>query len=144
MAVVLPTRAGKLTRWHVFLWEPGKENLADTSGYTAHLTLTAARPPFRTLLTAEEYLPPEPLIPGPNLYPGSDLIPSPAVSTDMALVRIESGHWMIVLDRSVTRSLPASITFDLELVNNFDPEDAVPVCSGNIRNGPATPVRSVR
>lgn len=128
----LTVDAGKLRRVHVRRWEPtdpAKTTLSDTTGYTARLTVSSARPPYRTLLTADEF----------QLADPEDSLPS----TDVALVRIEPGHWLVTLDRSVTSALPPTTVVEVVLISDAEPEDVEPVFKMPLRTTPAHPVRSV-
>lgn len=61
--------------------------------------------------------------------------PAPAPSGTV-LARIEPGHWRLVLDRGITRSLPATTRFELELVSDTDPDDVTPLVYGVINVTP--------
>lgn len=105
MAVTMKTRAGRTLKFHVRLWEPGKEKLSDTSNHTCRLELRGTQLPRRVLLSTNEY---------------NGELPAPAGTI---LTKLEDGHWLVVLGRTLTRSFPPKVTAEVELHNNADPED---------------------
>ncbi len=129
MAVVLSARAGTSLNVTVRWWEPGKTQLIDSDLYTAHLEI-GRQTPKRTYLDAREWRVP---VPDEDDEDGIvDVTPPPGT----VLVRVQPGIWEIRLGKTVTRSLPSESRFELELVNNNDPEDVIGLLSGEIRSSP--------
>jgi hypothetical protein len=120
MAVTLKVRAGKPLKAALNYWQPGMkgdpDGLVDTSSYTARIQLRATQRPGRVLLNAKEYI----VLPDTEIPPGT------------VLRRVEPGSWRLVLSGAITKSLPSSVRFELELANNSDPDDTVPLASGVI------------
>lgn len=120
MAVTLKVRAGKPLKAALNYWQPnmkGQEGgLVDTSSYTARIQLRGTQRPGRVLLNAKEYV-------------VQDGVEIPAGTV---LRRVEPGSWRLVLSGSITRSLPSSVRFELELENDLDPDDTVPLAQGVI------------
>lgn len=114
MAVTLKTRAGSALKARIRLWEPGKVQLTNTDGYTARLQLRSAGGSQRVLLSTQQY-------DGPD--------PAPAGTV---LQLVESGHWRLFLGSSITKTLPPQVRLELELVNDLDSDDTVPLMSGTI------------
>lgn len=119
MAVSLKVRSGSPLRVVLNYWEPGREHekLVETSGYTARLQLRATQHPGRVILNAREYVPEN----------STDTSPSPPGTV---LRRIEPGSWQLTLSSSLTKALPSSTRFELELQSNSDPEDSIPLVNG--------------
>lgn len=121
MAVTLKVRSGKPLKAALNYWQPnmkGQEGgLVNTSSYTARIQLRATQRPGRIVLNAKEWVPAN----------EGDTPPAGTV-----LRRVEPGSWRLVLSGSITKSLPASVRFELELENNNDPDDTVPLASGVI------------
>lgn len=95
---------------HVYFRQPpdpetGVQDLVDTTGSTARVQLRGTAAPRRVLLTSQEY---------------NGSLPAPAGTI---LTRIEPGHWLLFLGKSITRSLPPRVTLEMELENDVDPED---------------------
>jgi len=121
MAVTLKVRAGKPLKAAFNYWQPGMRGqdggLVDTTGYTARIQVRATQRPGRILLNSKEWV-----------APNTDT-PVPAGTI---LRRVEPGSWRLVLSGAVTRSLPQSSRFEVELVNDLDPDDSVPLADGVI------------
>lgn len=121
MAVTLKVRAGKPLKAALNYWQPNKKGqtggLVNTSAYTARIQLRATQRPGRVLLNAKEWV------------PATSETPVPAGTV---LRRVEPGSWRLVLSGSITKSLPSSVRFELELANNLDPDDTVSLASGVI------------
>ena len=121
MAVTLKARAGKPLKAALRYWQPGMKGLdgglVDTSSYTARVQLRATQSTRRVLLNSKEWVQPD------------ETTPVPAGTV---LRRVAPGSWRLVLSGAITKSLPPSVRFELELVNNLDPDDVVPLASGVI------------
>lgn len=121
VAVTLKTRAGTPLKCAINYWQPGMKHqeggLVNTSGYTARLQVRATQRPGRVLINAKEWVAPAP---DAEVPPGT------------VLRRVEPGRWTVVLSGSLTRSLPQSSRFELELVNDLDPDDTVSLADGVI------------
>lgn len=113
MAQTLKIRSGKALSQHVYFWLPvaedGTRELVDTTGSTARIQLRGTSAPRRVLMSTSEY---------------NGSLPSPPGTV---LTRIEPGHWLLFLGKSITRSLPSRVTVEMELENDLDPEDTVPL-----------------
>lgn len=121
MAATLKARAGHSFKAHVrYYTDKKKTTLVDTTGYTARLQLRATQPPARILLDTEAVVVVDP-----------EDIPS-----GTALAQLAPGHWRIFLGKSLTKKLPPSVRFEVELVNDTDEEDSIPVASGTIQVNP--------
>lgn len=119
MAVTLKVRAGNPLKAALNYWQPGMkgdpDGLVNTTGYTARIQIRAAQRPGRVLVNAHEWVPETPETPVP---------------AGTVLRRVSPGSWRLVLSGAVTRSLPPSSRFELELSNDSDPDDTVPLVSG--------------
>ncbi len=125
MAVTLTTRAGARLRAQVTYWQPRKTAVVDTDGYDARLEIKSGRVPYKVLLTATAWVPPD---------LSADPVASPPAGT--VFYQTAVGQWEIMLGRSVTRSLPPLSRFEVELVSTTDPEDVIPLFSGVVRITP--------
>lgn len=114
MAVTLLTRAGSSLKADLFYWAPGKTELLSSVGYTARLQMWGPDESQRVILSTKA-------VDGP---------PS------AVLVLVEDSHWRLNLNASITRTLPSSSLFELELVNDVDPDDVVTLVSGIVNVTP--------
>lgn len=114
MAVTLHTRAGSNLRANLYYWAPGKTELMPSAGYTARLQLRSAGSQSRLILSTKAVATP-------------DTAP---------LILIEESHWKLNLSGSITKSLPSVTRFELELVNDDDPDDTIPLVNGAINVTP--------
>ncbi len=105
----LKARAGSALKAQ-FRYQDAEENLIDTTGFTAHLQLRAVSPGSRIIMDTTE---------------GSE-----------NLTRLAPGHWRIFLGKSVTNSLPPTVRWELELVNDDNAEDVTFLASGTIQTEP--------
>jgi hypothetical protein len=119
VAVTFSARAGGRFLTRVIYWQPGKTAVVDTTGYDARLEIRANRPPYRVVLSSVAWVP-------------DDLEDDPVASPPQGtpFYQIATGRWEIMLGRSITRSLPPQSRFEVELVNQTDPDDVVPMFSG--------------
>lgn len=114
MAVTLRTRAGSNLKADLFYWAPGKTRLMPSAGYTARLQMWDASDPKRVLFNTRA-------------------VTSPLSAT---LVLLEESHWKLNLNGGITRTLPSSTLFELELVNDADPDDVITLVTGKINVTP--------
>lgn len=138
MAVSWGVRAGSTLRRRVVYWESKlKVDVVNTDGFTARFQVRESRPPQRVLINTQEWAVPDaaPKVEDPEtglLLPD----PVPVAPAGTLLVRLVPGVWDLKLGRTVTRTLPAVSRFELELVNDVDPEDVTTLAVGVIRIEP--------
>jgi hypothetical protein len=153
MAVTLSARAGSQHVSRYVYWLPEKTGVVNTEGFTLRVQVRDARPPARVLISANEWV----MTVDPDEEPPDGVTdpaflhlvdPDAVVDTgelDLAftsappgtpLLRIHPGIWVLRLGRTVTRTLPPTSRFELELVNDADPEDVTLLVSGVIRITP--------
>lgn len=114
MAVTLSTRAGSSLKANLFYWAPDKIELMPSDGYTARLQLRATNGTQRVLLDTKA-------------------VATPATAP---LVLVEESHWRLNLNGGMTKTLPPTTRFELELVNDLDPEDVITLVTGVINVNP--------
>jgi hypothetical protein len=112
MAVTFRARSGTRLTGDVRFWQPGKTELVDTTGSTARLELRACNGTKRVLLETE------------------------ADDATNTLTTVEPGHWTFLFSGSITRRLPPTTQFEIELVNDTDADDVITILSGVIRTNP--------
>jgi hypothetical protein len=105
----LKARAGSALKAQ-FRYQDAEGNLINTTGFTAHLQLRAVSPGSRIIMDTSE---------------GSD-----------NLTLLAPGHWRIFLGKSITNSLPPTVRWELELVDDSNPEDVTFLASGTIQTEP--------
>lgn len=106
MAVTIKGRAGHKVTWDVRYWAPDKTALINTTGFTASLQLRSLFGPRRVLLNVDE------------------------TDTVGVFQLVEPGHWRITLSPATTTSLPQRTAFEIELVNDLNPQDRNPLVPG--------------
>jgi len=109
MSLTLKTRSGKSFKRDIYFWQPanedGSQDLVNTTGFTARVQLRSSQANHRVLLSSHEY---------------NGSLPAPSGTV---LTRIEPGHWLLFLGKSITRSLPSRVRIEVELVNDANAED---------------------
>jgi len=120
MAVTFSVRAGSSFKTHVRYWQPGKLELVDTSGYTARVQLRSANGSQRVLMNTREVE-----------IPTGDPVP-----TGTILALLEPGHWRLLLNAGITRTLPPVTRVEVELVNDLDPDDVTSLMVGTVNVTP--------
>lgn len=115
MATVFKVRSGSAFKTTIEYRQPDEE-LVDTTGFTATIQIRAGQPNGRIILVTNEV---------------DD--PSPAGTV---LTRIEPGSWYLFFGKSLTRTFPPTAFWELELVNDSNPEDIVTLASGVIKTEP--------
>lgn len=108
MSVTLKVRAGAALKANVrYYTDDSKTELVDTTGYSAYLQLRAHQSPSKVLLNTKD---------GPHI----------------TQVDPDAGEWEIFLGKTLVRSLPPTVRFEIELVSDTNPEDVDEVESGVI------------
>lgn len=120
MAVTFSVRAGSSFKAHVRYWQPGKSELVDTSGFTARIQLRAANGTQRILMNTREVEIPE----GEAVPPGT------------VLALLEPGHWRLIFNAAITKTLPPVARLEVELINDLDPDDVTLLMAGTINVTP--------
>ena len=117
MAATLKIRAGSSFTTH-FKYQDAEGVVINTSGYTATFQIRAVTPQSRVILDTEEYT--------------GDL-PAPAGTT---LTRTATGEWTLFLGKTITNSLPPTSVWEIELVNDTNPEDVKTLATGTFKVSP--------
>lgn len=112
MAETLKARAGSSLKAR-FQYRQPDGTLVDTTGSTARVSIRALNPTGRVVLEATE-----------SDTPGS------------TLEAIEPGHWRLFLSGAVTKILPSTVLWEVELVNDSNTDDVTPLASGTILTSP--------
>lgn len=108
----MKARAGFSLRARVGYLQPDG-SFVDTTGSTAKLVM-------RTL--------------GDN--PRTVLSTSQSSSEGATLQLLEPGSWRIFLSGALTKTLPETVAFEVNLINDTDQDDKTPLASGVILTGP--------
>lgn len=121
MAATIKARAGSAFKATIRYWtDDTKTTLVNTTGYTARLQLRAVQPPARVLLDSAAV----DVVDENNIPPGT------------VFGQLEPGRWRIFLGKTLTKTLPPTVRFEVELTNIADPEDTILVCAGSIQVQP--------
>lgn len=115
MATVFKVRSGSAFKTTIEYRQPDNE-LVDTTGFTATIQIRAAQPNGRVILKTNEIAEPAP--------------------AGTVLRRTEPGSWYLFFGKSLTRTFPPTAFWELELVNDSDPEDTITLASGVIKTEP--------
>lgn len=112
MAETLKARAGSSLKARFSYLQPDKTPV-DTTGSTARIAIKAIKPSSRVIVESEE-----------------------SVTANSVLELLEPGRWRLYLSGAVTKILPPTVAWELELVSNADPDDVTSLASGVILTEP--------
>lgn len=112
MAETLKARAGMSLKTRFSYLQPDGTPV-DTTGATARIALKAVKPTSRVILESEQ-----------SDVPGA------------ILEILDPGEWRFFLSGSLTKILPPTVVWELELVSNTNKDDVTPLASGTILTEP--------
>lgn len=112
MAQTLKARAGSTLRAR-FSYLDKDGNPVPTEGMVAHISIRSVKTNTRIILHAEE-----------------------SEADGSTLQKIEDGQWRLYLSGAVTRMLPSTVAWELELVQTENPDDTTTLATGVIVTTP--------
>lgn len=112
MSVTMKARAGFTLRARVGYLQPDG-SFVDTTGSTAKLIMRTMGENARTVLSTSE-----------------------SETEGATLQLLEPGSWRIFLSGALTKTLPETVAFEVNLINDTNSDDKTPLASGVILTGP--------
>lgn len=108
MAETLKARAGSSLKAR-FQYRQPDQTLVDTTGSTARISFRSLKSQARVILEAEQ-----------------------SVEPNSTLQLMEPGHWRLYLSGAITKVLPPTVLWELELVSDSDTSDVTSLASGTL------------